>query len=344
MSSRSASSGRPRMYANEKRSMLSRRKADERIMGPIRRARPVMFPGVPVSALLGFTAFSTSPTENTTESVATQRFHEIGLFQVEAGPRTGPAPNMDPNAHDNTYGRLAGTAAVKQALGQPANGPGASMRHDAWKQPDRWNDQIVVGIAGVLSHVTGLRLDARIAARDASSPWYWHVAMMSFSRGNGQARSVLNAYAEELANVPEATRWRAFRAAVARDITRNTGPAIGRRPGKLGAAYAIIRCDQKSESGKAVADSGELSWYSNAYQDNETDNGIERVLSECAYSEAISLASIAESATDLAAKATDVAVIVGDIASGNPMMTAAGVLLLLTGSALWYFNRNEWYY
>lgn len=339
MSDRNGDNGKPRNYAAEKRSMLTRRIGNGTFMAALRRAGAVIFPGVPVAALVGFTSFSTSPTENTTEAVATQRFHEIGLFQVEAGLRTGPAPNPDRTAEYNTYGKVANTALVKQALGQPPDGPGANMTPNAWKQERYWPDQIACGLAGILRHVNSVRLDSRIAARDSTSNWYWLVAMTAFSRGDGQCAAVMNAYADELALVPEAMRWQAFRTAVARDIVAGTGPSIGRRKGKQGAAYAIVRSEQKFESGAIVADSGEAAWFRSRYTDSTSDRSVEEVIARTAYSE-----SISSMASEAVAEAGNAFKVVADQLKSNAMQTGIGAAVVCLGVAIYFWHRsNVWY-
>jgi hypothetical protein len=218
-------------------------------MSLLRPMVPIAFPGADPNfmslALLGFTSFSGGWGENTTEGVLTQPFHEVGLFQVPAGDRGGPAPNPAGNA---AYSQLAGSDLVRRMLG----GRAATTAPDAWKGAHA--DQIAVGLANLLRDERSLRgaLHGGVAG-DASGWSQWRVFGMftAFSRGPGQAARVLNAYARDLSTTPEALRLRKLRSLVAHDV--ETGASgIGGKHGKMGAAYAVVRSDQKLESGVAI--------------------------------------------------------------------------------------------
>lgn len=276
MSSRTWRSGLPAAYAKEKLPSLKKRWAEPHELGrALRSMVPTAWPGVTPFVFLGFTGFSTSATENTTEAVANQRFHEVGYFQTEAGLRDGPAPNPKPLSEYNAWGKLAGSALVVDLLGR-----GATMSPDGWKRAIA--DQTAVGLANLRRHLGNARskLPAAVHPQGEASTWAVMLAFTAFSRGAGQLSKVLAPYEDKLATVPERDRWDAWESMVASDIAKGS-PGIGSKPGKGGAAYAIIRSRQKHDGGKlAAAQLGsdvDRAWFLTS--DPERDD----VLARCAY-------------------------------------------------------------
>lgn len=275
---------RPRNYATAKLGMLQGRYRGE-LKTLLDRMTPIAFPNTPVDgmtlALFGFTAFSTGWTENTTEgntpTQLSQPFHEVGLFQCPAGPRTGPAPNANTEAPHNAYGRLASTELVKRMLG----GNSATMRPNAWKTDHA--SQVAVGVANLLMDERTFRNQAGMAElAGASSGWSnWRIFTMftAFSRGPGQCAAVLRHFRTELLTAPEATRLRKLRELVVRDVERGAS-GIGARTGKMGAAYAVLRSDQKLQSAVALATAvgADLSLFGERYTTSAADAHIEDVI------------------------------------------------------------------
>ena len=236
----------PSNYAYEKRGMLRARwdgasssSGDRRVGDAIRRFSPTVFPGIPPQAVICQTLNAMSPTENTTEGSASQSFHEIGIFQVPAGPRSGPAPNPSASAADNAWARLATSQKVRNLLGR-----NAVMGENQWKTAI--DDQVAVGLWNLRedgeSVVAGLPVDARPARTD--SDYFLRLCSMGFSKGSGGAVAVVRPYAAVLAQVNEANKWRTLRCAIAADALRGIGGT-----GKGGRAHGIIRADQKFEAG-----------------------------------------------------------------------------------------------
>lgn len=258
MSSRDARTGLPEAYAREKRRML-----EKRWEGPagdaLRRMVPRAWPGVPALVFLGFTGFSTSPRENTTTARPDQEFHEVGLFQVEAGLRDGPAPNPDPRAEYNAWGALHDDPLVRELLG----GRDATMRPGAWA--DAIDDQVAVGLANLLRHGAAFaRAVPELAPRDAGSLWAVATAFTTFSRGRGQSERVMATLAAKIAGISEAARWTVWAETLCLEALKGAD-GIDTRPGRKGAGYGWARTHQKLTCGRIVAqsvgDQAALDWY-----------------------------------------------------------------------------------
>ena len=206
-----------------------------------------VWPGVPATFFLGFTAFSMSSKENTTEAVPTQKFHEVGYFQTEAGLRSKPAPDPSPDGEYNNWGKLHDSSLVVQLLG-----------HEATMAPDGWKtaiaDQTAVGLVNLRRKLESNkdRL-GELYPQNLSSTWAGMLAFTIFSRGAGQTMRCLAPYKAQLLNVPEADRWLAWEALIAADITNDTN-SIGDTPGHGGAPWAIMRSRQKHDSGLLFAE------------------------------------------------------------------------------------------
>ena len=283
---------KPRLYAKEKLEMLKERLSDATISEATTAMAKLAFSGAPPEAFHGFTAFTTSPTEDTFLPPAGNKFHEIGLYQVEAGTKTKPVPNTKTNAEYSNWALLANTPIVRQYLGRPA-----TMQDGGWKTALK--DQIAVGIANLAHHSGKMRkslserinkygfgesLARQIAPAETGSVWAVLFAFTSFSRGEGQFFKVLVPYLEELAETAEETRWQKWRELIQADILSNA-PGIGSTCGKSGAAYAVIRSEQKFHSGYLLAreTGGEAKWFSAAYSDSAANDALEDCLTRTAY-------------------------------------------------------------
>lgn len=318
---RSYTNGKPRVYAREKLPMLRGRNAE--LMALLNHDVPVVFPegdaAFLAAAFLGFTSFSDGWTENTTEGVLTQPFHEVGLFQVPAGARSGPAPNTAGNA---AYSALAASEPVKRCLG----GRAATTAPNGWKAAHA--DQVAVGIANLRRDEATLRAMLPTGLAGDARGWsYWRVATMftAFSRGPGQAKAVLMPFAAELARTDEARRWRKFRELVVQAIGSGA-TGIGARQGKMGAAYAIVRTEQKLESGVLAAQQLGLAGaggFTERYV-SPGDDPAEDAIARCAYG--VSAVSVAQAAVETAA---NVATIATDAASTGGGKVVLGVLSAL---------------
>jgi hypothetical protein len=246
----------PAKYAESKQRMLDKRWKAE-LGDSLRQMVSQAWPGVPETVFLGFTAFSTSASENTTEAVANQRFHEIGYFQTEAGLRDKPAPDPDSDGEYNNWGKLHDSSLVVQLLGRQA-----TMSPDGWKSAIE--DQTAVGLVNLKRKIESLakKLPDGLAPKDYSSTWAVLLAFTAFSRGGGQTLKCLRPYAEKLSTVPEDERWATWESMIASDIVKGT-ESIGNKNGKAGAPWAIMRTRQKHDSGLLFARRNGLptDWY-----------------------------------------------------------------------------------
>ena len=262
----------PTAYGQEKLNML-RQRAEGQIGEITERFASILYPGIPVEAFHGFTAFSTGPKENTVDAVPSQPFHEIGLYQVEAGPRNGAAPNANPNAEDNHWGLLHDREEVKLLLGR-----NATMVHNAWKTA--LEDQIAVGLVNLRYHAEGLEraLGHPFSADPASTWWLW-CAFTAFSRGDSKAARVIARHWETLKNVDESSRWRRLRELVVDDIKNHHASSTGNV--KSRSSYALVRTEQKAESGFLLAQTlgGNSAWFASCYQGSADDKALEDKLS-----------------------------------------------------------------
>lgn len=347
-SNRTSEDGLPSEYAREKLPMLRARRGGP-FLSVIRPMLPIAFPGgdadALVDAMLGFTAFSTSSRENTTTASRSQRFHEVGLFQVPAGPRAGAAPNPNPRADNNAYGRLAPAPIVKRMLAQPADGPGASTRPDAWK-PSRDNgtsegdvlalrEQTAVGLANLLDDWASLKNYLRGAgfeslAGSPGTPWGAFIMFTAMSRGPSGAFDRLrgsnntrvkdpHGWLARLSQTPEDQRILVFCNMVDAAV-RDRMDDVGGKKGRGGSAYGIVRSLQKLRSGQLAAASlgGRAGWFA----PTSLPADLEMRIAQAAYDEPVS-AVVTQAAADAvnvvrnavdAAVALDVAAVVKVVA------------------------------
>jgi hypothetical protein len=209
----------------------------------LHRALPIGWPGVPPEAFLGFSQISMGATEDTVRPDNTQHWHEIGYFQTPAGPRDGPAPNPDPAADMNLWGRLATTNYVRAMLpGRRA----ATMVPGAWM--DAIADQVAVGLGDL--HGGSLAVSRQLGAagaQDPSSTWAVGLGFGAFERGPAGEAAAIAPWKDELAQVPEANRWSTWADLIDRDV----------RSGKVSwtAQLPYLATWRKFEGGRQLAHS-----------------------------------------------------------------------------------------
>ncbi len=238
-----------------------------KLMEHFERSRDVCLPGVPIAAAFGFcfngdkwntTGWKVGDQAERDEYNAKGRFpfknrdprdpkvygavtrtgdlHEIGWFGTEAGKTPTPVAT-DPRC-PAVY--LADDPEVVKILGRPA------VTGARWYGADE--DNVAVGLANLRRHWHGARvdLDARISwAEDdkRATLWRWAMASMHWSAGGGGSNHA-NAYADQLAAVPEPRRWGLF--------MRLAAETDGGRSRHRDDEYSAIRTAQKIE-GAVVA-------------------------------------------------------------------------------------------
>jgi len=201
-------------------------------------------------------------------TVRQQRFHEIGLFGTEAGPRNGLAPNPNPNAQDNSWGKLASHPLVVQLLG----GRSATMGHNRWKIQSP--GQVTVGLVNIRRH--GAAVAARLApsirpnVNTSSSIFFVACCFMGWSARDGRAAKHLNRFKDILSRVPEEKRWGAFLRASAGGINAGRIDLRGLRKHQS-VAYSALRTWQKLAAGELLAGKtgGDMKWFDPALGGDE---------------------------------------------------------------------------
>lgn len=349
-SSRNAVTGRPTNYANEKLPMLRSRGP---ILSPILdRFVPVAFRGCdPEFAryiLSGFTSFSMGWDENTTDGDAEQDFHEVGLFQVPAGPRSGPAPNANPRADDNAYGRLATSAIVRRMLSGSDTGRAALITPGAWKPRNSSNDpdcvraredQVAVGLANLLEDEAAFRtLAERYAPGSAGSTSGWSLyrfatMFTAMSRGPTGAFNRFKPYLRELARTNEPARASRLTYLLADGISRRDPHSI--TPWKPGVAYGWDRTWQKILSGREFCRA--MGGNTAAFSDANVAPEVEILITNVGYSRTIVnvAADTARAAVSIARNtASDVASAAAAAATDPKKVIAAVALTALAGGAI----------
>lgn len=239
-----------------------------------RAARDVSLPGVPIAALSGFcmngdpwntTGWKAGDQTERDAAVAKGRFpfkkkdprdrsvygsvtragdlHELGWYGTEAG-KTPDAVATDP---DCPWVKLATSEEVRKVLGRPAvTGP-------AWY--GAIPDQCAIGVANLARHQRAMRrrLDPRLQwdpDDKRQTFWRWLLTRMTWSAGGRGAQHV-NAYADELAAIPEAQRaGRFYQLAAAEDDDGNRHRQD---------EYSALRAAQGNEGAVvAVAELGDI--------------------------------------------------------------------------------------
>lgn len=185
---RSYRNGTPVVYSNEYRGRAQTRWNGEE--GRIMRAMvPAVFgSGAPAELFIGF-SIGANRYENTTTARQSQRFHELGLFGVEAGPREGPAPNPDPRAWMSRWAQWASTEEVRNAIAAVEGAP-----RNATVAPGQWTslvDQIAVGLMNLKAHRRGTAAALTaggVPTTADNSQWALFIAMMGWTTGAGGVR------------------------------------------------------------------------------------------------------------------------------------------------------------
>lgn len=246
----------------------------------VRAVSPVIFPAAPPEAFVGFTTIGTQ-TADTGLPPVSNAFHEIGFFQVEAGPGGGPSPGARGTSNNN-WARLANDGRVTALLGRDA-----VMGDGEWRNAIA--DQTVVGLWNLsdAAEAVAAGLPAQIRPTDAGSTWNVALGFTGFSAGIGGARAAIVPYAARLAQVPESGRLAAWFDVVARDgATRRLGPA-----GEHGnPAYDALRTWQKLAAGRALANAvgGDASWFNLGFGGDEA--AAQRGLTDAAYGRSVNVA------------------------------------------------------
>lgn len=201
-------------------------------------ARGAGWRGTPPQALVGVTANSDGPRDDTT---ATHVFHEIGLYQLPAGPVSAPA-NSQPSAANNTYAHYARDARVR-ALATPSL--------DAWQTDIP--GQVATGLVSLaddrdaLSHALG-----SAGYRDPASQWAFALGVLAYVLGSSGAAHALGDAPSAVASVPEAQRFGAL-------VRR----LVATRPGERSWGYPVVRTWQRIDTGRALAGAtgGDTGWF-----------------------------------------------------------------------------------
>lgn len=257
---------KPSVYAREHAQQLA-----QRAMGPLGAALrdfvPRVWSGVPISAVLGFTAIGGA--DEDTCGAPDQEFHEVGEFQTPAGLCSGPAPNPDPRAPWNQWGAAANTSFVRGLLGRPA-----TMVAGGWRGAAATRDRAAVGLYNLLAGLRAFSSDSRrelrrvrreraqLAPRELGGQWAAACAFAAFSAGPAGAARAWSRYVDELAPLDERARFAALIRAVARDVAAGVSfqpPANHPNP-----AHTTLRTWQKLAAGAALEAAGggvASAWY-----------------------------------------------------------------------------------
>lgn len=245
----------PSTYARNKLStMLSRWNGP--IGEVVRRlsssSSPMLFPGMPPTMALAFSANSTGMTENVPAS-DTKRFIEIGLYNLPGSSGTAQYDNPQPNSQ---YGRLAVDARTRALIGRSA------YLSSEWRTD--YDGQVAVGLLGYRDDGTNnveSRLNATIRPRERGSSWDAACAIAGYVMSTGFV-SAANRHAAELAGAPESQRVALLFALVAADFER--AYARGQIP-DAAERRVFLRVVQRLEVGRALqaATGGSTSWWPN---------------------------------------------------------------------------------
>lgn len=255
----------PSRYAVSKLSSLQARWRGA-LGAELRRLAPRAWPGVPVSAFMGFTSIGARD-EDTAPS-ANRVFHEVGYFQTPAGPADGPAPNPNPDASYNAWGKIASGADATELLGRRV-----VMTAGGWKGAAAVPDQVAVGLLDLQRELESFRRVVRsvgagvIAPRESASVYTVACSFSAFSAGaSGAARNLarLGSSGWQSAGRNESAAWDWIVEDIARRWRAGTipleNPGTHRNP-----AYTVLRTTQKLAAGAKLAQSlgmaEELAWY-----------------------------------------------------------------------------------
>lgn len=246
---------KPSVYAREHAQQLAQR-ATGPLGAALRDFVPRVWSGVPISAVLGFTAIGGA--DEDTCGAPDQEFHEVGEFQTPAGLCSGPAPNPDPRAPWNQWGAAANTSFVRGLLGRPA-----TMVAGGWRGAAATRDRAAVGLYNLLAGLRAFSSDSpQLAPRELGGQWAAACAFAAFSAGPAGAARAWSRYVAELAPLDERARFDALVRAVARDVAAGVSfqpPANHPNP-----AHTTLRTWQKLAAGAALEAAGggvASAWY-----------------------------------------------------------------------------------
>jgi hypothetical protein len=231
----------PQQYASEKLSEARQRWTQYN--ADLTRVAGVVFPSAAPEALLGFASNG-----GVTELTPGESFQAMGMFGVETGVGS-PAPV---SGSQDKWIPLANDATVTSLLGRAGN-----IAPDGWKTAV--TDQIAIGSVNLRNHGRGVMsaLPASLRARSEGSSWFFAMACMGWSAGDGRAASIASALAGTLASVPEEQRWGALVRAYAEGgragSIRPVADSRGRFDTYANPFYSVVRTLQKMESGLALA-------------------------------------------------------------------------------------------
>lgn len=196
--------------------------------------------GTPPEALMGVTANSDGPSDDTT---ATHVFHEIGLYQLPAGPVSAPA-NSQPSAPNNVYVRMASDARVRALIG-------GSPSLSAWQTDIP--GQVATGLVSLADDRDALsRTLGGAGYRDAGSQWALALGVLAYVLGSSGVAHALGDAPAAVADVPENQRFGAL-------VRR----LVATRPGDRTWGYPVVRTWQRLATGAALARTtgGNAAWF-----------------------------------------------------------------------------------
>ena len=279
-------SSAPKDWAADKRRKLQRYATDANARWT-RESRDVCLVGVPCAALDGCGA-NGSDNENTTGWISFSERERAEAITKGRKPLGGDPTKGYGNVNStdlNELGRFgvegnrlpelvatgscpwiagARSAAVRKILGR------AGVEGGDWYGAAAIPDQIAIGVWNLRRHLDAIRtkLDPRLSWADDAKPvtsWAYSLAMMSWSAGSGGASKHVNAYADELAALPESHRWGAFM----RCAARVDSDARKHRADE----WSALRTEQKRRAGVlACTFTGEdAAWFDDGLTDAERD-------------------------------------------------------------------------
>ena len=227
------SSATPAAWARDKARKV-RAYAEGDVARYVRAARDVLMPGVPVAALLGCAA-NGGTNENTTGWISGSAAEQQHALTVGRKPLGGDPRSGYGHVGSKDLNELGPFGPEGNHVGEPVAGTGSAWAELAVTAGvrkvlnrdgvigERWYgavaDQCAIGVACLARHAHGAwrRLDPRVRwVEDGDGmPKAWTLfayvtAMLSWSAGDGRAVQHFNAYADQLAAVPETARWATF--------------------------------------------------------------------------------------------------------------------------------------
>lgn len=237
----------------------------------VRVAAEAAIPGIEPTAHFGFIA-NAGWSEDTATAVEHAPFHELGAYGTTGGPWNVPAPSCD-RSKENDWCDFHDHADVRRILGV-ITGTERSASMSSWRDAA---DQAAIGAVMLHSKISGVSgaLDARLRPTDESGIWATALSFGGWSAGPPTMARHVNAFAAELAQVPEAERWNAFLQALARGVQAgSTRSGASHRF----AVYTATRTAQKLRAARMLAEAlgRDTSWY------GPVDTGAEDVIARAA--------------------------------------------------------------